>query len=91
MVVAFETRNAQRPQKIMSLTNFFRGSLFHFTAASLVLAVILLIAEILVPSSVLPFIDVIDFLPWLMALVAAIVIITKLRTDNRQQMTDDEK
>lgn len=57
----------------MTLSNFLRRLLFHTTAASLVLSVILLIGEKLVPGSVLPFIDLIDLLPILLALIIAVL------------------
>lgn len=63
--------------EIMKLIDFLRGLLFHVTSAALVLAVLLLIAEKFVPSSVMPFIDVIDLLPVLLVLVVGCVAFGK--------------
>ena len=55
----------------MTLSIFLKRLLFHTTAACLILALLLLLGEKLVPGSVLPFIDVIDLLPVLLALIIA--------------------
>ncbi|MBU1034612.1 hypothetical protein KKF59_00375 [Patescibacteria group bacterium] len=61
----------------MKPIDFLRGLFFHVTAATLILAVILLAAEKLVPSSVMPFIDVIDLLPVLLFLIVICAIWVK--------------
>lgn len=53
----------------MTLSEFLKRFLYHITASALVLTAILLLDEKLVPGLVLPFIDVIDFLPILLGLL----------------------
>ncbi|MBI4138998.1 hypothetical protein HY479_02495 [Candidatus Uhrbacteria bacterium] len=58
----------------MAWKRFIASFLFHLTAASVVLSALLLITEDVIPGSVLPFVDVVDLLPIVLALVIATAV-----------------
>lgn len=64
----------------MTLSEFLQRFLYHVTAALAVLAIVLLIAERLVPGSVLPFVDVIDLLPIVFGLVMLTILSQKKKS-----------
>lgn len=69
MVESFKERDYERLASCMSLSFFLRRLLFHVALAALVLFAVLLIGEIFVPGSVLPFIDLVNLTLGLVALL----------------------
>lgn len=53
----------------MSPIRFLKSFLFHTIFSAVVLALILISAEIFVPGSVLPFVDLVDLLPVVLGVV----------------------
>ena len=59
----------------MSPLQFLKSFLYHTIFSVVFLALILLIAELLVPGSVLPFVDLVDLLPLVLGVVFVGVIV----------------
>ncbi|MEO5928271.1 MAG: hypothetical protein ABIO72_06095 [Patescibacteria group bacterium] len=58
----------------MELSQFLRRFLYHITAASCVLFVVLAVGEYLVPGVVLPFVDLVDVAPFLLVLLGLSIL-----------------